>query len=397
MSSPLKSIFCTLTATLILTLPVVSLAQVRAASQTSPVATLFSFTSAGSGSVPSGGLTTLNGEIYGAAGAAGGKGKNGTTFVFDPATNSVRILHAFGDGIDGEQPYGGPIALGDTLYGTTFQGGAVGFGTVYKLDPIKGLLNTAHSFTSAADGGHPESQLAELNGALYGTTYDGGNAPSACINENLYWGCGVIFKYDPAKNKTTVAYAFSGPDGFLPSAALAAANGVLYGVTERGGSKSTGTVFSLDPTTGALKTLHAFSYGPHEGAGPMTSVVVVGQTLYGTTAYGGSTKLCITGPSRCGTLFQIDLTSHAYTTLYRFNGGSNGFLPTGITYSNGALYGLTYGGGKHGRGSLFKLDPVTKTLTTLYSFAGGGEGAVFYGVTSAGGYSNVGTIFRFTP
>ena len=117
----------------------------RPQTQAASVETLFSFAGGKGGSAPVGGLAALNGKLYGATAAAGGVGKVGTAFAFDPATNGLEILHAFRDVRDGEQPYAGPIGFNDMLYGTTFQGGAVGFGTLYRIDPASGQLRTLHS------------------------------------------------------------------------------------------------------------------------------------------------------------------------------------------------------------------------------------------------------------
>ncbi len=352
-------------------------------------------------------MAVLDGKFYGAT-AAGGSAGMGTAFAFDPSTNGLTILHAFRGGIDGEQPNAGPIAVDQSLYGTTFQGGAIGFGTVYRLDPATRRLRTLHSFTSAADGAHPQSQPTALNGFLYGDTFDGGNAPIGCIDTDYYWGCGVIFKYDPVSNKTTIAHSFQGTDGLLLPAALTEAKGLLYGVTQRGGAGGVGTVFSLDPAYGLLTTLHSFDFKLDGGAGPMTPVIVVGDALYGIAAYGGSSKPCITGPEPCGVIFRIGLKSRAFTSVYRFSGLVDGYDPTGLTYYDGMIYGLTYAGGKHGRGSVFAIDPATDSFSSVYSFTGGADGAnpvgtltrfghALYGVTSGGGTSGNGAIFKVTP
>ncbi|MCA7118425.1 MAG: PEP-CTERM sorting domain-containing protein, partial [Acidibrevibacterium sp.] len=59
-----------------------------------------------------------------------------------------------------------------------------------------------------------------------------------------------------------------------------------YGTTYDGGSAGDGTVFSLNPTTGALSTLASFTGS--NGANPYAGLISVGGTLYGTTEGGGS-------------------------------------------------------------------------------------------------------------
>jgi len=82
-------------------------------------------------------------------------------------------------------------ATDGNLYGTTFQGGAYGSGTVFKITP-SGTLTTLYSFCAQAnctDGFLPLSGLVQAtNGRLYGTTV--GNLFSSTCSGS---GCGTIF------------------------------------------------------------------------------------------------------------------------------------------------------------------------------------------------------------
>lgn len=51
-------------------------------------------------------------------------------------TGTMTILHRFTGGRDGSQPYPGVLrdAAGN-LYGTTFFGGTLGWGVVYRISP----------------------------------------------------------------------------------------------------------------------------------------------------------------------------------------------------------------------------------------------------------------------
>ena len=63
------------------------------------------------------------------------------------------------------------------LYGTTYGGGANGYGTVFRITP-GGTLTTLYSFcsqTNCADGSGPVAELVQAaNGSLYGTKRDNG-------------------------------------------------------------------------------------------------------------------------------------------------------------------------------------------------------------------------------
>ncbi|MEI9932720.1 MAG: choice-of-anchor tandem repeat GloVer-containing protein [Rhizomicrobium sp.] len=74
--------------------------------------------------------------------------------------------------------------------------------------------------------------------------------------------------------------------------------------------------------------------------------------LYGTTEAGG------TGCNGrgCGTVYKL-VSPHTKTTLYSFQGGSDGWFPTGglVRDKAGNLYGTTLVGGASGNGTVFKI------------------------------------------
>jgi uncharacterized repeat protein (TIGR03803 family) len=79
-----------------------------------------------------------------------------------------------------------------------------------------------------------------VNGTLYGTTLDGGD--TAC-------NCGTVFSLDPGTGAEKVLYSFLGDriDGAGPYAGLINVMGTLYGTTYGGGKHNHGTAFSLKP------------------------------------------------------------------------------------------------------------------------------------------------------
>src|SRR5262249_41875172 len=123
---------------------------------------------------------------------------------------------AAGTNADGAYPRGGLILGSDgNFYGTATNGGAKGTGTVFRLTPA-GSLTTLYSFTgtpgtppSNADGSHPYADLLEgPDGTLYGTTRDGGAN-----------GYGVVFQINPQGVFSTL-HTFQAADGSNPYAAL---------------------------------------------------------------------------------------------------------------------------------------------------------------------------------
>ncbi|MBV9263882.1 MAG: hypothetical protein JO324_06125 [Candidatus Eremiobacteraeota bacterium] len=156
-----------------------------------------------------------------------------------------------------------------------------------------------YRFTGGSDGAYPVSGLVDVNGTLYGTTFEGGG--SGCYS---HLGCGTVYSISPS-GAEKVLYRFSGgSDGSNPAAALIDVDGVLYGTTARGGGSGCGgfgcgTVYSIG-TAGTETVLHSFG-GEPDGADPVAALVDVKGALYGTTASGG--RGC--GSSGCGTVFAL--------------------------------------------------------------------------------------------
>ena len=92
------------------------------------------------------------------------------------------ILYDFAGGADGANPNAVAIGPGGILYGTTYAGGTLNFGTVYSLAPPTsrqgGWTKTIlYSFTGGSDGANPSAGVAiSRDGTLYGTTHGGGSS-----------------------------------------------------------------------------------------------------------------------------------------------------------------------------------------------------------------------------
>ena len=80
---------------------------------------------------------------------------------------TLTTLHHFA-GPDGANPNAGVIqGLDGRLYGTTTNGGAFGYGTVFVMN-VTGGLTTLHDF-ALSDGANPVNELIQANdGAFYG-------------------------------------------------------------------------------------------------------------------------------------------------------------------------------------------------------------------------------------
>jgi uncharacterized repeat protein (TIGR03803 family) len=397
---------------------------------------VYTFTGGGHGSVPIGGLIAdSSGALYGTTGEGGALGM-GTVFKLTPPTIAggtwtEHVLYSFTGGSDGGNPQAGVVLdASGTLYGTTYQGGECGLGTVFAVSRNgTGWQETVlHSFgcgvESKTDGRFPVAGLtANTTGTgYYGTTNLGG------IHDG-----GTVFSLTPpivsgGQWQETVLYSFGGfggsgaSDGFFPWASVIVdASGVLYGTTAQGGPTDEGAVFSLTPPAASgdhwtENVLHFFG-GGNDGAFPYAALIAdMTGALYGTTNQGGDPS-CGGSGYGCGTVFNLTPPSEAggawsETILYSFDGSAGAMPYSPLTAgSNGTFYGTAFEGGTRGFGTVFKLIPPAAAgdawaAETVHSFRGGSDGAdpysgltsgrrgAFYGTTYGGGTFNAGTIYK---
>jgi uncharacterized repeat protein (TIGR03803 family) len=317
-------------------------------------------------------------------------------------TGQESIVYSFAGPPDGGNPAGNLVRdSAGNIFGATVWGGVSNSGTVFKVDAT-GQESILYSFLGGTtDGANPEGGVIEDSaGNLYGTTAGGGSF-LGCAN----YGCGIVFKLD-ANGKQTMLYSFTGDtqnggiDGANPwSTLLRDAAGNLYGTTTLGGTSGFGTVFKVD-TAGNETLLHNFAGA--EGAYPYAGLIAdTAHNLYG-TAYEG-------GTSHVGTVFKMDKTG-AVTVLHSFAGGTDGGFPSSgvVRDTAGNLYGITTQGGPADLGTVFKVD-TGGNETVLHSFTGGQQGMApeagltldkagnVYGTTYYGGRANNGIVFRVRP
>ena len=211
------------------------------------------------------------------------------------------------------------------------------------------------------------------------------------------------------------AYSFKGIDGSAGShtdgavgcCGLLNVGGRLYGVTEAGGRYNGGTVFTLNPVTGAERVLHAFGATASDGQAPIAGLIDIGGTLYGTTGDGGVGKCDTYGEPGCGTVFAVSAKTGAERLVYTYQVGSGGSGPdTTLVSAGGKLYGTTLGNPKQ-FGTVFTVDTEADTQTVIYAFAGGADGSKpvslismggkLYGTTMVGGTDGNGVLFEIDP
>jgi uncharacterized repeat protein (TIGR03803 family) len=363
-------------------------------------------------------VSDVAGNLYGTTGS-GGAYNAGILFELTPDGGGgwiEKIVHNFkNNNLDGGYPYGKLIfdAAGN-LYGTTLEGGPPpGNGTVYELSPAQGggwNEKILHGFGNGTDGGFPfGGVIFDKFGNLYGTTYQGGDYGRGTVFEMTPNGSGgwiekKLHNFNPNNN-----------DGLGPFAGLVLDNsGNLYGTTGFGGHQQGGTVFEVSPNGSGgwtEKKLHNFNLAG-DGFFPYAGLILdAANNLYGTTEAGGYYGQ--------GIVFQLTPNGSggwAEQVLHNFGNGFDGVLLQGglVFDTAGNLYGTTNGGGDYGAGTVFELTPIQGGLwieTKLHNFFNNGtdgmnpqsglifdtSGSNLYGTTGAGGSYNFGTVFEITP
>lgn len=173
----------------------------------------------------------------------------GIVFKVDP-TGAETVLYGFtGTNGDGAHPEAGLVRdSAGNLYGTTTNGGAFSFGSVFKVDSA-GHETVLYSFTGTnGDGTAPLGGLImDSTGKLYGTTSGGGQRSVACPN-----GCGTVFVLEPGGATTTTLTSSLNPSAYGEPVTFTAT------VTAQGSGAPTGTVtFSENGMTLGTVTLNA--------------------------------------------------------------------------------------------------------------------------------------------
>lgn len=287
---------------------------------------------------------------------------------------------------DGAFPTSQLVDMNGVLYGTTDFGGADVAGTVFKIT-TNGAETTLYSFKKSPDGAFPDGGLTDVNGTLYGTTSEGGTHRGTLYTVTTAGDETVLFRFLKATKP-----------GSFPADPVIWKGGTFYGTASAGGSKyKRGVVFGITLGSPATETiLHAFGPSP-DGGRPVAPVIDVGGTFYGTTVWGGATTGC---DSSCGTVYSVT-KSGTETVLHSFGSGTDGDTPlSGLIDVNGTLYGTTFKGGTNGSGTVFSIT-TSGSENVIYSFAGGADGSnpyaspidvkgTLYGTTYYGGDASCG-------
>ncbi|MGA2738265.1 MAG: choice-of-anchor tandem repeat GloVer-containing protein [Bryobacteraceae bacterium] len=380
-------------------------------------ATLYEFPS---GDAPAG-LTAAGGVLYG---VGEGPGCGAVFEMLPPGQDggewTQTVLYAFtGDSGDACGPNGLTAAPTGALFGMSTGGGASLFGAVFELRPPAMAGGTwtetvLCSFSGGSDGGDPFGNVVVgPDGALYGATTEGGAH-----------GYGNVFKLQPPATPGgawayTPLYGFAGgSDAAIPVSLTMGLHGVLYGTSEMGGSSkfSAGTIFRLEPPAGpdgdwTETVLYSFQ-SDEDGSSPYSPVAAAKDgSIFGTT-FGTLFVGSYPGPKGVGSVLRLTPPSSAggtwtKTILQQFGEGNDCGPDSPLTLRDGTIYGMTCLGAG---GPVFELQPPAATggawtTTVLHQFTNGqqpngsfvmNESGAIFGSTF-GVHQVPGTVYEVAP
>ncbi len=384
-----------------------------------------------------GGLTkAADGSLYGATSSNtnGLGGGFGGVYRID-AAGALSAVGFFTSTSSPGSPSGPPLVGADGF----IYGGLGSGSSLFRMNPANGqhviILNLTGD-TGAAPGSQPYGLVRRPDGTLVCLCLRGGISDGAGDTGGVLFslsGSGVgPYTYTKLWDALRIAPLY-GPAN--PRGGLVSDGRVFYGTSFEGGqpasvggSTGDGTIYSFNPASGAVTTLHRFrdlAVPLNTGYRPDSTLLRLADgALYGTTT--------TSGLGNGGTLFRyrpaVGATAASFATLVDFNGTTaSGVRPAGsdaagalVDGGDGFLYGTTSEGGTAGNGTIFRMALADNSVQTLAQFTniggaapgrypfcgltpvrnGAGVATLFYGVTS-GGRSSSGTaggvLFSITP
>ena len=285
---------------------------------------------------PYGDVTVIKSKLYGFNYEGGAYGY-GNIFRIDTNGTGYKDLHDFNDTTGEYIGWGALTVVGNKFFGMTYEGGAYGYGVIFSMDTNGAGYKDLFDFNDTTGGYGESATLAVYKNKLYCMTYEGGANDS-----------GVIFSIDTNGNGYKDLVDLNRSKGYYSYGFLTLVNNKLFGMTYYGGAHDSGVVFSVDTDGAGYKNI--VDMDSSTGYYTYGGLTLCRNKLYGMTQYGGARD--------SGVLFSIDTNGTGFKHLYDFGGGSKtAYYPYGnnITISTDTLFGMTYTGGLNSSGELFRL------------------------------------------
>jgi len=327
-----------------------------------------------------------------------------------------KSLHDFWSNPVGANPIGGLVRAADgTMYGVNWHGGQYGFGTIFSIG-VNGAFTNLYSFKGGLEPSTPLPSLSiGPDSCLYGVSNLGGG-----------YNHGTLFKFNPVTGVLTVLYTFKDLSYQGRQTPQVAADGSVYGVSAIGDYRSLyrwtpsdglkailaseavltvggdGYVYGCTPTMlfkfnsdGSMHKLRDLSTA--EGTGYTYSLAPgPGGILWGITFSGG--------PNDRGVVYKIGTNGQGFYIVH-VNADTDPITPQGpisIGWDN-RLYGAGFdNGGGDGHYLSMGVDGKAKILLdfvsgTSYSPITVGRDGRPYFVATVASSARYGGVFKIMP
>ncbi|MBI3247098.1 MAG: hypothetical protein HYZ50_11400 [Deltaproteobacteria bacterium] len=316
---------------------------------------------------------------------------NGTLFTVHPTTGLRAVLSDFSNPAQGPlglDPVGvtmgpaGDLLVTDTEAGTDvpdIQDG--GNGALFSINPANGARALLSDFGNPAQGplGQTPTGIARgAGGAIFVIDPDAG---TDIPNDGKTGGNGALFEVNPTTGMRTLLSNFGnttqGPTGVNPGGVALGSGGVLLVADTEAGTGGAGTLFSVDPLTGARTVLSNFGVMGQGATGIdpfFVAVAATGAILV--TDDDAGTDIPLDGQAGGnGALFSVNPTNGNRTLLSDFGNmtqGPTGVHPVGVAIvpliQSGDALVIDFLAGTNGAGALFSVNPTTGIRTLVSDF-----------------------------
>lgn len=261
------------------------------------------------------------------------------------------------DNTSGSTAVGGIVAdRNGNFYGTSFDGAASGFGSVWELPHGSNKITTLDTF-NGANGEHPAaSPIIDSAGNIFGTTQGSGDQQQVANYGTVYEIASGTSTIQPIATFTNSTGRNAGGGLVMDS------NGNLFGTTLYGGASNYGTVFEI--TKGSHTVTPLASFNTTVGYNCDSAMLIDSNgNLFGMCSGGGD--------SNHGSIFELPAGGTQIVKIASFAGGNSGSYPQDglLRDSKGNLFGATTNAGD-GAGTIFELPAGSSTITTLAVFGG---------------------------
>jgi cysteine-rich repeat protein len=310
------------------------------------------------------------------AGTNGG----GALFSVDPTTGARTLLSDFGDPRQGPVA-GDPVDVAVGIAGDIWvvEEDINGFGVLFRVNALNGSRTVVSDFSKAAQGPMGDTPVGVVlgpGGDILVVTINGVGVGGPGLP-------GRLFRVNPVTGVRTLVSdlgnAAQGTVGSNPEAvAMIGPTEALVLDTDAqppGGGAANGLLFRVNLTNGARTVLSNFSdlaQGPR-GIDPMDVEMEADGSLVVIDATTGQIQ-------QRGTLFRVDPVTGARTVISDFSDPTKGPLgrhPVGLTVEpSGGILVLDTIGGTNNRGTLFRVHPTTGQRTEVSDFGLPGQGPV---------------------